>query len=679
MASEASTSQLYSRTYISNGHLNTQGPGLPAWDSFYNTSAHPSNTLYDSAASLNSRHSEEIDSDSFPSPQFSPSQSVAGTILKHPYPSSALSPRSRAVWQLSQSEPSLVLGSQEDALDDMEDDDEYHLQSQTSKRSGKLNVRRRNTLHLDIPIRKVAHTREVEDEDPILMQGDSSLETEKPDDEERVDEGSEMETRRHILDTVVIVDHDSDSIDEQRGRSSLRGVPSAIWRGEGRVNSLPPPKSPNSKENGQEIDLRPPMHIACFARRGNECLHGAQCPYIQLVPSDPSTRPPPPKLSARLPPISYDEAVHPLSTSPLLASAVPRSINAQMDKIVEPEGRRDDEGVISGIQSIRLESPHPPSSPSPSPSPDPVRSRRQVLPSGANPGWSIRKDETGDWISVRNSVSSALSTVDVPKPTERPPLRGPIDATHSAMRLEEVTSMTRPRPPSFPTSAFSFTQRAERLDSSSLQPHPLLKRFDLLLASRTRDPSSYPRHKVRRGGGGRKSRDGSELESEEEEEAFRRKRRRRSSASSISGKYAVPLIPPYRGKPAGTEEDDASSNAAETTEELDGAHYSEVEEEPQPHVETGSIHTPFLRREEQRSNADFVETRSRPRQLQLSSPPTSPDLSSREIRKRQEETWVASARGPMVAQWKGTSLPQNLAIRARSLVLLWLLLAKRLP
>ncbi|KAG8798459.1 hypothetical protein FRC18_008627, partial [Serendipita sp. 400] len=319
-----------------------------------------------------------------------------------------------------------------------------------------------------------------------------------------------------------------------------------------------------------------------------------------------------------------------------------------MDEIVEPEGRRDDEGLISGIQSIRLESPNPPSSPSPSPSPDPVRLRRQVLPSGANPGWSIRKDETGDWISVRNSVSSALSTVDVPKPTDRPASRGPIDAAHFVTRLEEVTSMTRPRPPSFPTSAFSFTQRAERLDSSSLQPHPLLKRFDLLLASRTRDPSSYPRHKVRRGGGGRKSRDGSELESEEEEEAFRRKRRRRSSASSISGKYAVPLIPPYRGKPAGTEEDDASSNAAETMEELDGTHHPDVED-PQPHVETGSIHAPSLRREEPRSNADFVETRSRPRQIQLSSPPTSPDLSSREIRKRQEETWAASARGPVRA------------------------------
>ncbi|KAG8812614.1 hypothetical protein FRC17_001943, partial [Serendipita sp. 399] len=684
MASEATTSRIYNRTSISNELLDIQdgSTDLPAWDSLYNPSLTPSNTLYDSATSLLKRRYSEEDSDSSPSPRFSPTLSTSGTRLHpHPYPANALSPRSRAVWQLSQSEPSLVLDTQEDALGDAEDDeeDEKHRPESPTTANGKVPMkrrRRRNTLHLEIPVRKVTRTREVEDEEPVLTLGDSSMETEKPEDEEKIIGQSEDEREGILLsaarndDTVVIVDHDADPMEGQRGRSHLRGVRFSFWR-EGRASSLPPPPmSPASKEKGQSMDLKPPIHIACIARRGSECPHGTQCPYVRLDSADPSSRPPPPKLSARLPPISYDEAVHPSSTSPLLTSTTVvincsrEGGNAETETEEEEaeRGQREEKEIESEIQNLRLHSPSLSPSPSPSPSPDPIRSRPpQVVPLGStasSTGWSIRRNENGDWISVKNPVreapfattivssAAATTSIAVPPPSEAIVSRGEARTNASS---------------SFPTSTFSFSRPAPSSSSNSggggrLNLLELLKISDpLVLDGWTHDPWSYPRHKIRRvvgGHGSRKSRGGSsELESEEEDEAVRRKRRRRSSVSSLSGKYAVPVIPPYRGGKTsanGNSADEGDSNPSvktttTTTTTPEKRKVMDPEETIAPKVATGEspVSTSSSKSEGQRS-----EGRSRAKQqLQLSSPPTSPDLSSKELKRRPGENLALPSGG----------------------------------
>ncbi|KAG8815153.1 hypothetical protein FRC17_000843, partial [Serendipita sp. 399] len=681
MASEATTSRIYNRISISNEHLDIQdgSTDLPAWDSLYNPSLTPSNTLYDSATSLLKRRYSEEDSNSSPSPRFSPTLSTSGARLHtHPYPANALSPRSRAVWQLSQSEPSLVLDSQEDALDDAEDDeeDEKHRPESPTAANRKVPMkrrRRRNTLHLEIPVRKVTRTREVEDEEPVLTLGDSSMETEKPEDEERIIGQSEDEREGMLLsasgndDTIVIVDHDADPMEEQRGRSHLRGVRFSFWR-EGRASSLPPPPmSPASKEKGQSMDLRPPIHIACIARRGSECPHGTQCPYVRLDSTDPSSRPPPPKLSARLPPISYDEAVHPSSTSPLLTSTTVvinsrrEGRNAETETEEEEEeaerGQREEKEIESGIQNLRLHSPSLSPSPSASPSPDPIRSRPpQVVPLGStasSTGWSIRRNENGDWISVKNPVREAPSaTTVVSSATTTTSIVVPPPSETIVSRDEARTNASS----SFPTSTFSFSRPAPSSSSNGgggrLNLLELLKSSDpLVLDGWTHDPWSYPRHKIRRvvgGHGSRKSRGGSsELESEEEDEAVRRKRRRRSSVSSLSGKYAVPVIPPYRGGKAsanGNSADEGDSNSsvkATATMTPEKKKMTDAGEPTPPKVATGEspISTSSSKSEGQRS-----EGRSRPKQqLQLSSPPTSPDLSSKEIKRRPGENLALSS------------------------------------
>ncbi|KIM24634.1 hypothetical protein M408DRAFT_231790 [Serendipita vermifera MAFF 305830] len=218
--------------------------------------------------------------DAFYSIPSSPASSSASSPVVSPFSQAfddAYSPHSKSLWQLSQSEPTI-------SVDHADGESDYGLppiDAQSPHKS--VRVRRRNTLHVNIPTRFIGHTRALSDEDPVLTLADSSFETENAldDDQEQDESGGKA---GHDYDIIMM--DGSEMV--TRGRSGIRGM-SELRLG----TSLPPSPQRKSKQGAL---LKLPLHIACQASSDATCPNGASCPYAHTHP-----RPPPkPRRKSRI-------------------------------------------------------------------------------------------------------------------------------------------------------------------------------------------------------------------------------------------------------------------------------------------------------------------------------------------------------------------------------------------
>jgi hypothetical protein len=247
MAYEASTS-LTSRAH-------TPPPSLPSWNSIR----------------LNASTSPRSSSSITVSPIFSNAS---------PY-----SPHSKTLWQLSQSEPSLV----PDVYPSESIPPELY-RGGPGPSSSSAKDRRRNTLHVDISISKLGHTRAVSDDDPVLTLGDSSLDTERAEEEHAedvviVDEDERRvrgRSRLRILDDLVSVPDSPDAEMERKQQESLHApLRTSLLSSSPLLGlSLIPPLRPGMRSSiGCDVPARPELSV--LARSQED----AQCPYfINIFP-----------------------------------------------------------------------------------------------------------------------------------------------------------------------------------------------------------------------------------------------------------------------------------------------------------------------------------------------------------------------------------------------------------
>jgi hypothetical protein len=121
------------------------------------------------------------------------------------------SPHSKSAWQLAQSEPAISLhpavsfgnGSFSFVGDDTEGRTRIQFVDIRSPKKEKrtLNVKRRKTLHVDIPTKYIGHTRDIDDEDPFPVV--SLLDDDMDQEEDALQERGRSRVRRSGSEVVI--------------------------------------------------------------------------------------------------------------------------------------------------------------------------------------------------------------------------------------------------------------------------------------------------------------------------------------------------------------------------------------------------------------------------------------------------------------------------------------------
>lgn len=473
--------------------------------------------------------------------------------LSAPYSSdsSKLATAAAAAWYLSQSEPSLVM----DAYSPLFFDDSFSFASRHRRSDGEIvlfasalelehrkNARRRNTVHVDFPVTSgnVSITTDIKDDEPVLLiDGDGN----RSDSESGEDVGdSSLDTLRledasEEREEVRIVEDDETA--SPRGRTRIRPL---------QIVSSSLPTSPNRPKVTK--GLTAPLHLACLAHCSTSvsetptntpkaprvCPHGQRCPYARLTPppilapapsktlkkSDSAAkriayatrrlrgppqaedlflaaRPPPPKLSARLANInSFDEAIHPFSTSPILGGAESKTMN----EMETSEDRRE----ASQMPEIQA------------PRPLPALGLR-----AGEDGWkSSTNANESDWIPVSNARRSP-STIYSSRAKHTLP--SPQISEMVGVSTLQPTDVPKPKP----------TVPLQPPELLQLSSHPLIPNIDHLV---TRKTGRYSR-------AGHRSR-GSESSDVSVESIVLGSEKAKKRRGSLAGKYAVSSIPPFR-------------------------------------------------------------------------------------------------------------------------------------